>query len=99
MKSNWHENYKNDSDCFASFFSEKIEEVEGGLIHIDIAYAKNSKIGILNRSVQLRFLRKELKKHMIKKYGKGDKSGNNFKGVDWINEFNGGFLEDDVEDI
>ena len=36
---------------------------------------------------------------MIKKYGKGDKSGNNFKGVDWINEFNGGFLEDDVEDI
>ena len=93
------ENYKNDSDCFASFFSEKIEEVEGGIIHIDIAYAKFKDWYSQSFGATKIPIRKELKKHMIKKYGKGDKSGNNFKGVDWINEFNGGFLEDDVEDI
>lgn len=93
------ENYKNDSDCFASFFSEKIEEVEGSLIHIDIAYAKFKDWYSQSFGSTKIPIRKELKKHMIKKYGKGDKSGNNFKGIDWINEFNGGFLEDVIEDI
>jgi P4 family phage/plasmid primase-like protien len=92
------QNYQNDSDVFSQFFTEKIEEVEGSMIHIDIAHSKFKdwhNLSICNGKTPSR---KDFKKNMIQKFGKSDKDGNIFKGIDWKAEKEAVFIHDDYPD-
>jgi P4 family phage/plasmid primase-like protien len=92
------QNYQNDSDIFSQFFTEKIEIVDGSIIHIDIAHSKFKdwfNISIGQGKIPSR---KEFKKNMILKYGKSDKEGNIFKGLDWLPEKEPVFIQDDYPD-
>lgn len=91
------ENYKNDSDCFASFFNEKIELKPGANIHIDIAFARFKDWYAISFGSTSVPNRKDLKQSMTTRYGKGIKSGNVFKGINWVSEFTEGFIQDQDE--
>ena len=81
--------YKHDTDCFAQFFTEKIEVDSGGaMIHIDEAFYQFTewyKIAYGNTKCPSR---KDLKTNMMKKYGKSDNDGNIYNGLTWLNHTN-----------
>lgn len=80
------QNYKNESDTFSLFFSECIEYKDGHEIKLQEAFNKFKTWYSQTIGSGKTPSRKEFQTNMIAKYGKGEKNGNLFKGIEWVPE-------------
>jgi P4 family phage/plasmid primase-like protien len=79
------QSYKNESDCFAQFFTDKLQtESIGESLHIDEVYYTFKEWLLSEYNNNKAPPKRELKANMIQKYGQSNTQGTVFNGISWL---------------
>jgi P4 family phage/plasmid primase-like protien len=79
------QSYKNDSDCYAQFFTDKLQEDSSSEpLHIDEVYYTFKEWLLSEYNNHKAPPKRELKANMIQKYGQSNQQGTLFNGISWI---------------